>query len=122
MHTGVDIPMVGKNTPLKEALFEITSKKLGITGVADDQGALAGVFTDGDLRRSIEKGLDVLNQPIENLMNANPKRILRSNLAAKAVQRMEEYSITSLFVFEDENSKVPVGIIHLHDLLKSGVV
>lgn len=122
MHTGVDIPMVVKNTPLKEALFEITSKKLGITGVADDQGALAGVFTDGDLRRSIEKGLDVLNQPIENLMNANPKRILRSNLAAKAVQRMEEYSITSLFVFEDENSKVPVGIIHLHDLLKSGVV
>ena len=122
MHTGVDIPMVVKNTPLKEALFEITSKKLGITGVTDDQGALAGVFTDGDLRRSIEKGLDVLNQPIENLMNANPKRILRSNLAAKAVQRMEEYSITSLFVFEDENSKVPVGIIHLHDLLKSGVV
>ncbi|MGE4580572.1 MAG: SIS domain-containing protein [Desulfuromonadales bacterium] len=122
MHTGVDIPMVVKNTPLKEALFEITSKKLGITGVADDQGALVGVFTDGDLRRSIEKGLDVLNQPIENLMNANPKRILRSNLAAKAVQRMEEYSITSLFVFEDENSKVPVGIIHLHDLLKSGVV
>ncbi|MCP3178087.1 KpsF/GutQ family sugar-phosphate isomerase [Desulfuromonas sp. KJ2020] len=122
MHTGVDIPMVVKNTPLKEALFEITSKKLGITGVADDQGALAGVFTDGDLRRSIEKGLDVLNQPIENLMNPNPKRILRSNLAAKAVQRMEEYSITSLFVFEDENSKVPVGIIHLHDLLKSGVV
>jgi len=122
MHTGDDIPMVGQNTPLKEALFEITSKKLGITGVADDQGELAGVFTDGDLRRSIEKGLDVLNQPIENLMNANPKRILRSNLAAKAVQRMEEFSITSLFVFEDENSRVPVGIIHLHDLLKSGVV
>jgi len=122
MHTGDDIPMVGHNTPLKEALFEITSKKLGITGVADDQGELAGVFTDGDLRRSIEKGLDVLNQPIENLMNANPKRILRSNLAAKAVQRMEEFSITSLFVFEDENSRVPVGIIHLHDLLKSGVV
>jgi len=122
MHSGADIPMVGRATALKEALFEITSKKLGITGIATDQGELIGVFTDGDLRRSIEKGLDVLNQPIENLMNTNPKRILRSNLAAKALQRMEEFSITSLFVFEDDSSKVPVGIIHLHDLLKSGVV
>lgn len=122
MHTGADMPMVSSDTALKEALFEITSKKLGITGIAAGQGELIGVFTDGDLRRSIEKGLDVLNQPIEQLMNTNPKRILRSNLAAKALQRMEEFSITSLFVFEDDSSKVPVGIIHLHDLLKSGVV
>jgi arabinose-5-phosphate isomerase len=122
MHSGGDIPMVGMETPLKEALFEITSKKLGITGVAGAGGGLAGVFTDGDLRRSIEQGFDVLNRPIRELMNHNPKRILRTNLAAKALQKMEQHSITSLFVFESEEAEKPVGIIHLHDLLKAGVV
>lgn len=122
MHKGKDIPLVSADTPLKEALFEITSKKLGITGVADEQGQLLGVFTDGDLRRCIEQGFDVLNRPITEFMTRNPKRILRSNLAAKALQRMEEHSITSLFVFEAEESRDPVGIIHLHDLLRAGVV
>jgi arabinose-5-phosphate isomerase len=122
MHSGDDIPLVGEDTPLKEGLFEITSKKLGITGVANDRGELIGVFTDGDLRRAIENGFDVLNRPIRELMTSSPKRILRSNLAAKALQRMEEHSITSLFVFESEESRVPVGVVHLHDLLKAGVV
>jgi len=83
---------------------------------------LLGVFTDGDLRRAIEKSLDTLNQPISTAMSQNPKRILRSNLAAKALQRMDELSITSLFVFENDDDTIPVGIIHLHDLLKAGVV
>lgn len=122
MHKGSDIPLVPADMPLKEALFEITSKKLGITGVADDHGQLLGVFTDGDLRRCIEQGLDVLNRPISEFMTRNPKRILRSNLAAKALQRMEEHSITSLFVFEAEETSEPVGILHLHDLLRAGVV
>jgi len=122
MHAGGDVPLVSDVTPLKEALFEITSKKLGVTGVIDDTGQLLGVFTDGDLRRSIELGLDVLNRPIAEFMNRTPKRILRSNLAAKALQRMEEFSITSLFVFESDESAAPVGIIHLHDLLRAGVV
>ncbi len=122
MHGAGDVPLVQEGTPVKEALFEITSKKLGITGVADGRGNLIGVFTDGDLRRVIEKGFDVLNRPIAEFMTRNPKRILRSNLAAKALQKMEEHSITSLFVFEQEEAAVPVGIIHLHDLLKAGVV
>jgi len=122
MHKGGDIPLVQADTLLKEALFEITSKKLGITGVSDDLGQLLGVFTDGDLRRCIEQGFDVLNRPITEFMTLNPKRILRSNLAAKALQRMEEHAITSLFVFESEESRAPVGIIHLHDLLRAGVV
>jgi arabinose-5-phosphate isomerase len=122
MHKGSEIPLVPANTPLKEALFEITSKKLGITGVADERGQLLGVFTDGDLRRCIEQGLDVLNRPISEFMTRNPKRILRSNLAAKALQRMEEHTITSLFVFEAEETPEPVGILHLHDLLRAGVV
>ncbi len=122
MHSGRDIPMVDEQTPLKVALFEITSKKLGITGVRDASGALVGVFTDGDLRRSLEKGFEVLESPIGDVTTRNPKRILRSNLAAKALQLMEAHTITSLFVFEEEESQAPVGIIHMHDLLKAGVV
>lgn len=122
MHSGTDIPMSHQHTLLKDALFEISSKKLGITGVSDDAGVLVGVFTDGDLRRAMAKGVEVLNRPVHEVMSRNPKRILRSSLAAKAVQLMEEFSITTLFVFESEESGEPIGIIHLHDLLKAGVV
>lgn len=122
MHSGDDIPRVLENTKLKDALYEISSKKLGITGVVDEDGELIGVFSDGDLRRALEQGVDVLSQPIGEIMSRNPKRILRSNLAAKALADMEEFSITSLFVFDSEEERVPVGIVHLHDLLKAGVV
>ena len=122
MHCGKEIPLVETRTLLKEALFEITEKKLGVTGVVDESGALVGVFTDGDLRRSLEKGFDVFNQPVTEAMTRNPKRILKSHLAAKALHNMEEFSITSLFVFESEESRVPIGIIHMHDLVKAGIV
>ena len=122
MHVGADMPKVKVNTQLKDALYEISSKKLGITGIVDEQGALLGVFTDGDLRRKIEQGIEVLHKPVSEIMSGKPKRILRTNLAAKALQRMEEHKITSLFVFETEEDRVPVGIIHLHDLLKAGVI
>ncbi len=122
MHLGEDIPLVGPETLLRDALFEITSKKLGITGIVDSQQQLLGVFTDGDLRRIMENGLDSLQQPISEVMTTSPKRILRRNLAAKALQIMESHSITSLFVFAEEQGTVPVGIVHLHDLLKAGVV
>lgn len=121
MHTGDAIPLVSQTTTVKEALFEITNKKLGITGVSDEQGGLIGVFTDGDLRRCLE-GEHSLDHLMDQVMSRHPKRVLRFNLAAKALQLMEEYSITSLFVFEREEDAVPVGIIHLHDLLKAGVV
>jgi len=122
MHVDTEIPLVQPKTLLRDALFEITSKKLGVTGIATDQGNLIGVFTDGDLRRIMEQGLESLQQPIDQVMSAKPKRILRRNLAAKALQIMEAHSITSLFVFADEAGTVPVGIVHLHDLLKAGVV
>lgn len=122
MHAGDDVPTVNASTLLKDALYVISSKKLGITGVVDDNGDLIGVFTDGDLRRKIEQGIEVLNRPIGEIMAGKPKRILRTNLAAKSLQRMEEHQITSLFVFESEESDKPVGIIHLHDLLKAGVI
>ena len=121
MHGGAALPLVSFDTPMREALFEITSKGLGVTGVVDDQGGLVGVVTDGDLRRALEKGTDFLERSASELMKRNPKRISRGALAAKALQRMEEFSITSLFVFEDDSSNQPVGIIHLHDLLKAGI-
>ena len=106
---------------MREALFVITSKGLGITGVTGPGGNLTGIITDGDLRRALEKGTDILERTASELMSRNPKRINRSELAASALQRMEEYSITTLFVFENEADPGPVGVIHLHDLLKAGI-
>jgi len=122
MHVGDDIPLVLPKTLLRDALFEITSKKLGVTGIVTNSGELVGVFTDGDLRRIMELGLESLQQPIHQVMSTEPKRILRHNLAAKALQVMEAHSITSLFVFADDQGTEPVGVVHLHDLLKAGVV
>jgi arabinose-5-phosphate isomerase len=121
MHVGDAIPLVRGETLMREALFVITAKGLGITGVTGADGGLVGVITDGDLRRALEQGLDIINLPAESLMKVKPKRINRSELAAKALQQMEQFSITSLFVFEDDNNSRPVGIIHLHDLLKAGL-
>jgi arabinose-5-phosphate isomerase len=119
MHTGEAIPLVTENTVMKVALFEITSKRLGVTGVIDDEGFLEGTITDGDLRRAMENGLDVLNKKASEIMTRNPKKIGADALAAEALQKMEQHSITSLFVMDGE--KV-AGIVHLHDLLKAGVV
>jgi arabinose-5-phosphate isomerase len=122
MHQGKALPRVKEKTLMKEAIVEITSKRLGVTGVCDAEGRLVGVITDGDLRRALERFTDLLNREAQEVMTRNPKWIEKDALAAKAVQRMEEFSITSLFVFEDGSSRIPLGLIHLHDLLKSGVV
>ena len=121
MHKGDAVPLVKEDTSMREALFVITSKGLGITGVTDAAGKLTGIITDGDLRRALEKGTDFLERSAGQLMTRNPKRIKRSELAASALQRMEEYSITTLFVFEDDDAPRPVGVVHLHDLLKAGI-
>ncbi|MBK5276661.1 MAG: KpsF/GutQ family sugar-phosphate isomerase [Desulfuromonadales bacterium] len=121
MHSGEAVPLVSEHTLMKEALFVITAKGLGVTGVTDADGALRGVITDGDLRRALEKGFDILSQQAAELMKLNPRRIRRQELAAAALQIMEHYSITSLFVFEDENIPTPCGIIHLHDILRAGI-
>ncbi len=122
MHMGKTFPMVSERTLMKEAIFEITSKRLGVTGVSNAGGHLVGVITDGDLRRALEKFSDLFEREASEVMTRNPKWIEKGELAAKAVQRMEKYSITSLFVFEKAGDKIPMGIIHLHDRLKAGVV
>jgi arabinose-5-phosphate isomerase len=121
MHSGDSVPLVQEDTLMKEALFVITDKGLGVTGVCDASGALKGVITDGDLRRSLEKGFDILNQRAMEIMKHGPLRIKRSELAAAALQIMEQRAITSLFVFENDESQAPCGVIHLHDILKAGI-
>jgi len=120
MHTGSDIPIVFEDTPMKEALLEMTSKKLGITAVQDRQNRLSGVITDGDLRRLLKGESDLLIRRAGEVMTRNPKVITADALAAKAVQIMEQYSITALVVVGQEERII--GIVHLHDLLKKGVV
>jgi arabinose-5-phosphate isomerase len=122
MHTGESLPRVPERTLMKDVIFEITSKRLGVTAVCGEKGLLVGVITDGDLRRALEKYPDLLQRTASEVMTKNPKWIEKQELAAKAVRKMEEYSITSLFVFNDAGDRMPVGIIHLHDLLKAGVV
>ena len=122
MHGGEKLPMVYEDALMKEALVEITSKRMGVTGVMNARKELVGVITDGDLRRALERYPDLLERTAAAVMTKNPKWIEADTLAAQAVQRMEEHSITSLFAFDKAGERTPQGIIHLHDLLKAGVV
>lgn len=122
MHTGSEIPLVKTDTKMKDVLLEMTSKRFGITGVLNNSGELIGVITDGDLRRALEKYPDIMEKSSSEIMTTNPKRLEKTELAAKALKIMEEYSITCLFVYENNKDNIPIGIIHLHDLLRAGVV
>jgi len=120
MHTGAEVPRIPQDALMKDAILEISGKRLGVTSVVDSEGRLSGIITDGDLRRALEKYEDLLNRRVHECMTKNPKIIDKDELAATAVQVMERYSITSLLIIDGERR--PVGIIHLHDLLKAGVV
>jgi arabinose-5-phosphate isomerase len=120
-HTGDEIPLVSPDTPLKDALFTISAKRLGVTGVTDGDGRLVGIITDGDVRRATSAGVDLFNTTAGSVMTPSPKGIASTELAAAALRRMEEFSITSLFVFDPRDPGRPVGIVHVHDLLKAGV-
>jgi len=119
MHTGLEIPTVHREALMKEAILEITGKKLGVTSVIGDREELVGILTDGDLRRAMEKGGDVLLHQVADYMTREPKVIDEDELAAKALQIMESYAITSLLIV-DEKRRLK-GIVHLHDILRSGV-
>jgi arabinose-5-phosphate isomerase len=120
MHAGPDVPTVEESATGTTAMLEMTAKKLGMTTVVDRAGALSGVITDGDLRRFIQRGGDFLKATASELASRNPKSIGPDDLAAKAVEMMERYSITTLVVIE--GAQKIVGVIHLHDLLKNGIV
>ena len=118
MHTGDAIPRVREDCSMKDVILEITSKRLGVAGVLNGDNELVGVITDGDLRRAIEKYDNLLVKKAGDVMTGNPKGINKDSLAAYALKRMEDFSITSLFVIEKDGERRPVGIIHIHDLLE----
>ncbi|HHL39191.1 MAG TPA: KpsF/GutQ family sugar-phosphate isomerase [Deltaproteobacteria bacterium] len=118
MHSGEAMPRVGPDTPMKEAIIEMTAKRLGVTGVFDGE-RLVGVITDGDLRRCVERGAELLELRAAEVMTSAPKVIGPDDLAESALRKMEDHSITSLFVVEDGRA---VGIVHLHDLIRAGVI
>jgi arabinose-5-phosphate isomerase len=122
MHTGEAFPKVYTDTPMKDAILEITSKRLGVAGVFTREEEFAGVITDGDLRRAMEKYDNIMVKLSGEVMTARPKCITCNALAVSALKRMEDHSITSLFVLEKEGDSAPVGIIHIHDLLRAKIV
>jgi len=122
MHSGPEVPVVAETASLKDTVVEMSSKRLGVTGVVNAAGELVGVVTDGDLRRGLEHVGDVRQLTARDLMTRAPKTIRAGALAGEAVALMERSGpITSLFVLAD-GSGAPAGVIHLHDLLRAGVV
>jgi arabinose-5-phosphate isomerase len=119
-HHGPAIPRVAVKTPVKDVIFEISSKKLGMTTVVDSRGKLLGVITDGDIRRLLESESAPMRLKAADVMTRKPKVIAMGGLAAKAVQIMEQFSITVLVVVDGRRRVA--GVVHLHDLLKAGVV
>ncbi len=122
MHTGEKLPQVGINCTVNDALMEMTRKGFGLTAVLDESGLLCGIYTDGDLRRTIDRGMDPRKTNIREVMTTSCKTIKPHTLAVEAVKIMETYKITALLIVDEHNEQQLVGIIHLHDLLRSGVI
>jgi arabinose-5-phosphate isomerase len=120
MHGDGEVPRVTKDTQVSAALVEMTQKGFGMTTVVDEQNCLLGVFTDGDLRRCVDQGLNIGNALIGELMSASPKTVNKDMLAAEALGIMETSKITALVV--EDNQHHPVGVIHMHDILRAGVI
>ncbi len=119
MVSGKEVPIVHTSTPMKETIIEMTSKRLGATCVVDDDGKLVGIITDGDLRRLLQRTENVFALKAGEVMTKNPKTIKKDALAVTALQQMETYNITQLVIIDDE--RVPIGMIHIHDLVKAGL-
>ncbi len=118
MHEGEALPLIAADRAMSEALLVMTTKRFGCVGVTDPAGRLAGIVTDGDLRRHMEPGLT--ERRVSAVMTAGPRTVRAGTLAAEALRIMNERSITTLFVVDAERR--PVGILHVHDLLRAGVV
>jgi len=120
MHADQEVPRVKPETVLQNALLEMTEKGFGMTTIVDDQGRLLGVFTDGDIRRVIDSKTDLSTALIKDVMSSNPKTINQDILAAEALNIMEQSSITAVIV--ENEDKQPVGVVHMHDILRAGVI
>ena len=120
MHSGTDIPAVGEKALLSDAVLEITRKRLGMTAIVDDAQRVLGIYTDGDLRRTLEKRLDFAITPVSEVMSRNPRSITPDALAAEAVQIMEQYNITQILVVDTDNKLI--GALNMNDLLRAKVI
>ena len=120
MHSGERVPRVSPQATLSEALLEMTRKGLGMTAIVDPQDQVLGIFTDGDLRRVIDSGVDVRTVKISEVMTSGGKSVAPSQLAVDAVNLMDRHKITVLMVLDEQRRLL--GVIHMHDLLRAGVV
>ncbi|WP_394237903.1 KpsF/GutQ family sugar-phosphate isomerase [Pseudomonas anguilliseptica] len=120
MHAGESLPRVKRGTSLRDALLEMTQKGLGMTVVTEEDGRLAGIFTDGDLRRTLDRNIDVRQTIIDDVMTAHGKTARAEMLAAEALKIMEDHKISSLVVIDDND--LPIGALNMHDLLRAGVM
>lgn len=120
MHKGERLPLVKNDVLLKDAIIEISAKGLGMTGVIDDEGTLVGIFTDGDLRRWLDKGGDITKMPITDVMTENFVATTENLLAAETLKLMEDKMINGLFIIDAQRK--PIGALNMHDLLKAGVI
>jgi arabinose-5-phosphate isomerase len=120
MHIGADIPSVPASALISHALLEMTEKQLGMTAIVDADNRVIGIFTDGDLRRTLAKNLDIKNTTISEVMTPHCAVISADILAAEAMQVMEKKKINALIVVDDH--KIPVGALNMHDLIRAGIV
>ncbi len=120
MHTGDELPKVSPETPMNQVLYEISNKRLGLTTIVDEQDHLLGIFTDGDLRRLIDKqqGFDV-NLPVSEVMTKKPSTISQEARAVEALQQLNQKKISQFVVVDDQNKVI--GVISMHDLIQAGV-
>ncbi len=119
MASGDAVPKVMANVPLRDAIMEMTTKRLGCTSIVDAEGRLEGIITDGDLRRLLQTAADITDTSAGMVMNKRPKIIYKGALAVIALQEMESYNITQIIVVD--HARVVVGVVHLHDLVKLGI-
>lgn len=120
MHSGPDVPVVNEHATVSQTIMEITRKRMGMSAIVDNDGHVSGIYTDGDLRRTLDAGLDPHTTPINRVMSRNSKHIGPDALAIEAVRMMEEYSIQGLLVVDSD--KQLLGALNFQDLLKAGVV
>ena len=118
MHTGEEMPLVHVSAPMREVIVEMTAKSLGIAGVVDDEGALLGVITDGDLRRNIDR---ILSVDASEVMSRNPKTISTGTAIGDALAKLTHLKICALFVVDHDRSGRPIGLLHIHDLTRLGI-
>ena len=111
--------MVHEDTLMRDVVLEISSKGFGATAVVNDEGKLVGIITDGDLRRFVQRGGDFNRDRAKDVMTKNPKTVTADRLAAEALKLMEDYKITVLIVVDEDYR--PIGIIHIHDIMRGEV-